>query len=98
MLYQLYAEDKELLKKTNKILFIPDYISYVLTGNQVTEVTNASTSQMLNLQSSLFDKELMKSVDLAPDLFAPLVDPGTLLGYVLKKWKDQYNFTNELGA
>lgn len=93
-LYQLYAEDKELLKKTNKVLFIPDYIGYVLTGNQVTEVTNASTSQMLNLQSSLFDKELMKSVDVAPDVFAPLVNPGTSLGYVLKKWKDQYDIPN----
>lgn len=90
-LYQLYVEDKELLKKSDKILFIPDYIGYVLTGNQVTEVTNASTTQMLNLRSSLFDQDLMGLVDVTQELFAPLVDPGTILGNVLDKWKDQYD-------
>lgn len=90
-LYQLYAEDRELLKKADKILFIPDYIGYVLTGKQVTEVTNASTTQMLNLRSSLFDEELMELVDVTQDLFAPLVDPGTSIGKVLDKWQDQYD-------
>lgn len=90
-LYQLYTEDKELLKKADKILFIPDYIGYVLTGEQVTEVTNASTTQMLNLRSSLFDDELMELVDVTQDLFAPLVDPGTSLGQLLGKWSDQYD-------
>lgn len=90
-LYQLYTEDKELLKKADKILFIPDYIGYVLTGKQVTEVTNASTTQMLNLRSSLFDEELLELVEVSQGLFAPLVDPGTPLGKVRDKWKDQYD-------
>ena len=43
-LYQLFEEDKELLKKTDKIMMIPDYIGYILTGKAVTEITHASTT------------------------------------------------------
>ncbi|PRY75085.1 rhamnulokinase [Alkalibacterium olivapovliticus] len=90
-LYQLYAEDRELLKIADKILFIPDYIGYVLTGEKTTEVTNASTTQMLNLSSALFDEELMDLVGVSKDVFAPFANPGKALGKVLDKWSDHYD-------
>lgn len=31
-LYQLYVEERDLLERAEKILLIPDYIGYVLTG------------------------------------------------------------------
>ncbi|MEC6746988.1 rhamnulokinase [Marinilactibacillus sp. XAAS-LB27] len=90
-LYQLFAENKKLLKKADKLLFIPDYIGFVLTGKQVTEITNASTTQMLNLRSALFDDELMEIVEVTNDLFAPLTDPGQVLGLIQERWKDQFD-------
>lgn len=90
-LYQLHAENKERLQKAEKLLFIPDYIGYKLTGKQVTEVTNASTSQMMNLETLQFDKELMELTRVSKELFAPLTQPGTLLGKILKEWHDHYN-------
>lgn len=90
-LYQLYAEDKYLLKKASKLLFIPDYIGYVLTGKKVTEVTNASTTQMLNIRAELFDDDLLNAINVQADLFPPLVDAGTRLGSVQEKWYDQYD-------
>ena len=36
------------LEAADKILFMPDALSYMLTGKMVTEYTIASTSQMLN--------------------------------------------------
>ena len=50
-LFQLYQEKRENyapLKQATKILFMPDLISYMLTGNCVCEYTDASTSQLLN--------------------------------------------------
>ncbi|MDG4983905.1 rhamnulokinase [Lactococcus lactis] len=90
-LYQLYSEDKELLSKADKILFIPDYIGYVLTGKQVTEVTNASTTQMLNLREEYFDKDLLSAVNVRSEMFNPLVDSGTALGPLLTEWYDQFD-------
>jgi rhamnulokinase len=90
-LYQLYAENRELLAEADKILFIPDYIGYVLTGKQVTEVTNASTTQMLNLREAYFDKDLLSAVNVRPEMFNPLVDSGTALGPLLTEWYDQFD-------
>ena len=61
-LYQLYEEDKDLLARTDKILMIPDYLAYRLTGEMVGEVTNVSSSQMLNLETGEFDKDLLELV------------------------------------
>lgn len=71
-LYQLYTENSDLLSKTDKIMMIPDYIGYVLTGNAVTEVTNASTTQMLNLRVGLFDKDLLAEVNVSEEQFPHL--------------------------
>ncbi|ATO56304.1 rhamnulokinase [Loigolactobacillus coryniformis subsp. coryniformis] len=90
-LYQLYTEDKEKLEETDKIMMIPDYLGYILTGNAVTEVTNASTTQMLNLRQGLFDKDLMSEVSVEADQFPHLVEAGTLLGSVRRKWRKRYD-------
>lgn len=93
-LYQLFEEDKDLLAKTDKIMMIPDYIGYVLTGKAVTEITNASTTQMLSLREGLFDKELLKNVNVSADQFPKLVDAGTPLGKVKDEWKEKYDLPN----
>lgn len=90
-LYQLYKENKEDLKKTDRIMMIPDYIGYVLTGNAVAEVTNASTTQMLNLREGLFDEDLLAKVNVSPEQFPSLVESGTPLGSIRHKWRLQYD-------
>ncbi|MCI1859458.1 MAG: rhamnulokinase [Sporolactobacillus sp.] len=90
-LYQLYKENKDDLKKTDRILMIPDYIGYVLTGNAVTEVTNASTTQMLNLREGLFDKDLLAKVNVYPEQFPRLVESGTVLGPIRHTWRLRYD-------
>lgn len=90
-LYQLYKENKEDLKKTDRIMMIPDYIGYVLTGNAVAEVTNASTTQMLNLREGLFDKDLLAKVNVYPEQFPRLVESGTALGPIRHKWRLEYD-------
>lgn len=90
-LYQLYKENHDLLAKTDKIMMMPDYLGYVLTGNAVTEITNASTTQMLNLRVGLFDKDLLGKVNVSQDQFPRLVESGSVLGNVSHKWHTQYD-------
>jgi len=90
-LYQLFEEDEDLLAKTDMILMIPDYIAYVLTGKAVTEVTNASTTQMLSLREGLFDNNLLEKINVRQEQFPKLVDPGTNLGSLDSKWYSMYN-------
>ncbi|MCP0887419.1 rhamnulokinase [Ligilactobacillus sp. WILCCON 0076] len=90
-LYQLFEEDRDLLAKTDKIMMIPDYIGYVLTGNSVTEVTNASTTQMLSLREGLFDNHLLEKVNVKQSQFPKLVEAGTVLGDLKQKLIKKYN-------
>ncbi len=82
-LFQLSAlrrEDDAALKEADKILFMPDALSYMLTGRQVCEYTIASTSQMLNTRTREFSEELLEALGLKRSHFAEMVQPGTAIG------------------
>lgn len=70
----------ELLDAADKILFIPDALSYMLTGKAVTERTVASTSQILNPNTGELDEVLLAKVGLSRDKFGPMTEPGTEIG------------------
>jgi rhamnulokinase len=84
-LYQLYEEKKEMLDQTKHILLVPDYLGYCLTGLAVTEVTNASTMQMLNVKTHDFDEELLNIISVKRDQFPPFAEPGEELGSLQKE-------------
>ena len=79
-LYQLFVEDRCLLDKTDKILMIPDYIAYKLTGKLTGEVTNWSTTQFLNLETRHFDTELVELLNIDQSKFPPLIEAGDIVG------------------
>src|SRR5699024_10762923 len=39
-LFQLFVESKQILKQTDSILLVPDYLNFRLTGKKVLEKTN----------------------------------------------------------
>ena len=68
----------------DKMLFMPDALSYLLTGKMVTEYTIASTSQMINPYTRKFDDTLLQSIGLTQKNFAPIVFSGTEIGKTSK--------------
>ena len=82
-IFQLYAMKREgnsSLKNAQKILFVPDALSWMLTGEMVCEYTIASTSQMLDPRTKELDERLLASVGLKRDMFGRMVQPGTQIG------------------
>ncbi|WP_229402910.1 rhamnulokinase [Micromonospora okii] len=80
-LYQLAAAaGTPQLAAARRLLMIPDLLAYWLTGEQVTEITNASTTQLFDVRRRVWATELIIDAGLRPDLFAPLVEPGTRIG------------------
>lgn len=61
-------------------LLIPDLISYWLTGVAGTEITNASTTQLLDPGTGRWIDDLARELDLRTDLFPPLRRPGDHAG------------------
>ena len=82
-LFQLYAMQQEknaALKNAEKILFVPDALSWMLTDATVCEYTIASTSQMLDPRTKELDERLLKSIGLERQKFGRMVQPGTIIG------------------
>lgn len=68
------------LESANRILFMPDAVSYMLTGEAVTETTIASTSQMFDTRTGRFVGELLDAVGLSENQFGRMVLPGDTVG------------------
>lgn len=76
----LIAKGCSALEDAEKILFIPDALTYMLTGSQICEYTVASTSQMLNVRTKDFDPEILATLGLGREKFGKTVFPGTVAG------------------
>ena len=76
------------LENADKILFIPDALIYMLTGQAICEYTVASTSQLLNPVTGDLDKELLMSIGLKREQFGPMTQPGTVIGPLTQQVQD----------
>lgn len=68
------------LEAAEHILFIPDALSYMLTGEMVTEYTIASTAQIVNAKTRALEPEILSSVGLKAEMFGKFVMPGETIG------------------
>ena len=81
--FQLYAQTKEdfaPLRYASEILFVPDLLSYMLTGKKVCEYTIASTSGMMDQRTRSFDKKLLGRLGIRSDVLPEIVQPGSPVG------------------
>lgn len=82
-LFQLYACHRENFcpfEEADKYLFIPDYVSFVLTGKALCEYTILSTSQFLDPVTKQIDRELIEAAGAKIEKFPPIVYPGEVIG------------------
>ncbi|ONH60818.1 rhamnulokinase [Frankia sp. CcI49] len=63
-----------------RLLLVPDLFGYWLTGAQVAELTNASTTGLLDVRDQTWSAPLARLAGIEPGLLAPLVTPGTVIG------------------
>ena len=79
--YQLCADQKSgRLEGVTDMLMLPEYLSWRLTGVKAREYINAATMGVLDVQTGLYDWEIIDRLGLPHSLFAPLSQPGTAAG------------------
>ena len=76
--YQLAAED--LLGRARHALLMPDLLAYWLTGELRSEVTNSSTTGLLDVHTRQWSTELLSRIGVPADLFPSLDAPGEVRG------------------
>lgn len=82
-IYQLMAvkeQTPEQMEQAETLLMIPDYLHFLLSGQKVTEYTNASTTQLLDPQTKDWDWDLIDRLGYKRELFRKICLPGTNLG------------------
>jgi len=83
--YQLLATKQqrpELLGKAAHLLFIPNLVMYELCGEIQAEYTIASTSQMMDMNTSQWSDTVLTSLGLPKQILPPIVHPGTTAGFL----------------
>lgn len=82
-IYQLNAEiGSEQYESAQSFLLLPDLLNYILTGEQSTEITNASTTQLLKSSTRDWDFGLIELAGLRIETFTRLHEAGTFIGQI----------------
>lgn len=94
--YQLMAVKKqtpELFEQAKTFLMLPDYFQFLLTGNKVSEYTNATTTQLVNPRTRQWDMDLIQKLGYPEEMFLPLKLPGTEVGMLRSEIQKQVGYT-----
>lgn len=98
-IYQLMAvmrDTPKLLAQTKTFLMLPDYFQFLLTGEKLSEYTNATSTQLVNPTTKQWDKELITLLGYPADAFLPLQMPGTKVGNLQQEIVQEVGFDCEV--
>ena len=90
-LFQLLSTKMEIPNiyyRADKLLMMPDYFNFLLTGKQVIERSIASTTQMVNPITRDWNREVLSLFDISDLLLPCIVEEGSILGSV----KSEFGF------
>jgi len=80
-IYQLAVDQKAgVIDDTTRMLMLPDLLGFWLTGEQIGERTNASTTGLLDVSTGSWNATLIDKLSLPRSLFPSLVDPASRVG------------------
>jgi rhamnulokinase len=79
-IYQLAATP--MLPHAQLMLLIPDLLAFWLTGAAGAEITNASTTSLLDIRAQAWAAGVIEKAGLPPHIFPPLRRPGDVIGEI----------------
>lgn len=84
--YQLFAEARQrpgAVAAAARLAFVPDLLTYWLSGERVVERTIASTSQLLKVGTGEWDRELAAKLGIPEKILPAVSEPCTVAGRLL---------------
>ncbi|MGB0581685.1 MAG: rhamnulokinase, partial [Limisphaerales bacterium] len=93
-LYHLAMETPERLAAAKQIITIGDAFNYFLCGVSRSEISMASTTQLYNPIAKSWSAKVLEAINLTPDKFPQLVEPGTKLAPIKADVAEQTGLTN----
>ena len=78
----LKANEPDVLAKTEHVLFVKDYVRYLLTGEAATDYIEAQGTLFYDMANRRWDDELVQMAGLSPDKLPRLINPTDVAGHV----------------
>ncbi|WP_319561003.1 FGGY-family carbohydrate kinase [Marispirochaeta sp.] len=76
-----YREHKaDVYTAADKFLGVQDYVAFVLTGNFVTDYSQACRTMLLDVSSREWSRTMLEACSIEADQLPELVSPGTIIG------------------
>ncbi|MEU1408130.1 rhamnulokinase family protein [Streptomyces sp. NPDC005728] len=98
-LYQLTAaRSTAQFAHARRLLLIPDLLTYWLTGEQGTELTNASTTQLIDPLTRTWSHDVAERLGIDLGLFAPLRQPGDPAGVLRPEVLEETGLTGPVAV
>ncbi len=94
-IYQLTAlkeQEPQVMERAEKMLLIPDYFAYRLTGIAKTEYTNATTTQLVNPATKDWDYGLIGKLGIKASIFGEITMAGTEVGRLKEEIAEQVGY------
>ena len=94
-IYQLMAvkqQEPALLEQAQRLLLVPEYLTYRLTGRRESEYTNATTTGLVNAQTKTWDEEILDRLGYPRRLFGELRQPGFSVGELSPQVQERVGF------
>lgn len=94
--YQLMAWKKKKpaqLQRAAKLLMVPDYFNFLLTGEVVAEYTNATTTQLVSPETMDWDRELIDRLGYPSHIFQKIRMPGTKVGSLRQEIVEEIGYS-----
>ncbi len=82
-IFQLVAEKMkrpQVLERAARMLMMPELITFLLTGEAVSEYSACSTTGLLSARDRDWDMDLVRTLGLPQDIFGPVTMPGARAG------------------
>jgi rhamnulokinase len=82
-LFQLVAmrqRHPQLLESAQQLLFMPDLFNYLFTGRRQSELSIASTSQMIDPRTRSWARDLLQALDLPDRILPELIPSASVVG------------------
>lgn len=92
-IYQLYTDKLSgKLDNAERLLMMPDFFNYLLTGVMKNEFTNASTTGLMSAKTREWDMQTVRELELPEKLFKELSDPATFVGRLKPEIADEVGY------
>lgn len=80
-LFQLYCDKLSgKLDKAERLLMMPEYFTFKLTGQKKNEYTNCSTTNILDAKNRIWSKQILDQLGIKSSIFGALSSPSTYIG------------------